>query len=140
MDKALADHLIALKANRLRPGMYVAELDRLWLHTPFPPGGFYIRDTQQIERICRYCTYVYVDPASTMSSVDLPLAPIASVALMPRVNQHNVAEELPWARQALGALHAAVKIMVHEARQGRLPDTHALSTGLGPRVLTITKI
>ena len=62
MGNALDDHLIAITADRLRPGMFVAALDRLWLHTPFPPGGFYVRDQQKIDQIGRYCTLVYIDP------------------------------------------------------------------------------
>jgi HD-GYP domain-containing protein (c-di-GMP phosphodiesterase class II) len=143
MSKPLEDHLIALKANRLRPGMYVAALDRMWLHTPFPPGGFYLRDTQQIERIGRYCTYVYIDPANTMTSakdsVDMPFTMLPAAAMAPRVNQHDVGEELPWARQALGALQVSVRTMVHDVRQGRLPDTTALNTGLGPIVDSIQR-
>jgi HD-GYP domain-containing protein (c-di-GMP phosphodiesterase class II) len=141
MSTPLADHLIALKATRLRPGMYVAALDRLWLHTPFPPGGFYLRGTQQIERIGRYCTYVYIDPlkCEEPDDVAVPFALVPAAALAPRVNQHGVGEELPWARQALGALLVAVKIMVHDVRQGRLPDTSSLNTSLGPIVDSVQR-
>jgi hypothetical protein len=139
--KDLEDHLIALKADRLRPGMYVAALDRLWLHTPFPPGGFYLRDKQQIDRIGRYCTYVYIDPLmrEEPENVVVPFDPIPPSALAPLVNQHEVGEELPWAKQALGALHEAVRTMVRDVRQGSLPDTKALNTGIGPVVDSVQR-
>jgi len=141
MSNDLADHLIALKADRLRPGMYVAALDRLWLHTPFPPGGFYIKNQRQIDRIGRFCTYVYIDPLKSEEPDDvvLPFEPINATALAPRVNQHEIGEELPWARQALGALNEAVKQMVQEVRQGRLPDMQALNTGLLPIVDSVQR-
>jgi hypothetical protein len=141
MSKALADHLIALKADRLRPGMYIAALDRLWLHTPFPPGGFFIRDSEQIARIQRFCTYVYIDPLKSEEPEDVvvPFEPITAAALAPLVNQHDIGEELPWARQALGALNEAVRRMVHEVRQGRLPDTVVLQTGLSPVVDSVQR-
>jgi len=136
MGNALDDHLVALKADRLRPGMYVASLDRLWLHTPFPPGGFYVRDQHQIERIGRYCTYVYVDPHKSEESLDiaLPFEPLPATLLAPRVERLDVEEELPWARQTLEALRQTVRDMVKEVRRGRLPNIGALNAGLVPTV------
>ena len=96
MGKALADHLIALKANRLRRGMYVAALDRLWLHTPFPPDGFYLRNDQQIAELGRYCSYVYIDPLKCEEPDDVvvPFEPISTAALAPRNVQHDVADRV----------------------------------------------
>lgn len=42
--------------------MYVAELDRSWLHTPFPGPGMLVTATEQIDALARCCHYVYVDP------------------------------------------------------------------------------
>ncbi|MBX3706065.1 MAG: HD-GYP domain-containing protein [Pseudomonadales bacterium] len=51
-----------LDVNHLTVGMYVAELDRPWLETPFTLQGFYIRAPGDIERLGRYCRFVRVDP------------------------------------------------------------------------------
>ncbi len=45
----------------LSVGMFVARLDRPWIDTPFEFQGFRITDIQAIERLRRYCNYVYVD-------------------------------------------------------------------------------
>jgi len=42
--------------------MFVAELDRTWLQTPFAPGGFLLTQQEQVEELQRTCEYVYVDP------------------------------------------------------------------------------
>ncbi len=128
MSKTLADHLIALKADRLRPGMFVAALDRLWLHTPFPPDGFYIRDKQQIATIGRFCTYVYIDPLKSEEpkNVVVPFEQLPATSLAPRTTTHSVGEEIPWARLALEGLTVAVRHMVHETRNSHLPDQAAL--------------
>ena len=42
--------------------MYVVELDRPWLGTPFSFQGFPISSPQDTEQIRRYCKVVYVDP------------------------------------------------------------------------------
>src|SRR5687768_2561256 len=46
----------------LRLGMYVIELDRPWVGTPFQFQGFYIDSPDQIESLRQYCKHVYVDP------------------------------------------------------------------------------
>ena len=45
----------------LEVGMYVSRLDRPWLKTPFQLQGINIKSTTDIEKIRKYCTYVYVD-------------------------------------------------------------------------------
>lgn len=45
----------------LQKGMYVAELDRPWVETPFMFQGFEIRDGGEIEQLKQHCEYVYID-------------------------------------------------------------------------------
>jgi HD-GYP domain-containing protein (c-di-GMP phosphodiesterase class II) len=45
----------------LRIGMYVSELDRPWLETPFLFQGFHIRTDNEIHELQRYCTTVEID-------------------------------------------------------------------------------
>lgn len=52
-----------LDVLELKPGMYVAELDRPWRETPFLFQGFYIESQAEIEQIKRYCRHVFVDVA-----------------------------------------------------------------------------
>jgi len=141
MSNTLDDHLVALTADRLRPGMYVASLDRLWLHTPFPPGGFYVRDDEQIERIGRYCTYVYVDPHKSDEPLGavIPFEPLPATLLAPRVGSLTIEEELPWARQALAAFSTVIKTMIHDVRDGRLPELPQLNAGLVPVVESVKR-
>ena len=46
----------------LQLGMYVIELDRPWLGTPFDFQGFPLTSREQIEQLKEYCKIVYVDP------------------------------------------------------------------------------
>jgi HD-GYP domain-containing protein (c-di-GMP phosphodiesterase class II) len=46
----------------LELGMYVIELDRSWLGTPFDFQGFPLTSEEQIESLKVYCRTVYVDP------------------------------------------------------------------------------
>src|SRR4051812_37185613 len=46
----------------LRLGMYVVELDRAWLGTPFDFQGFPVTSEDQIDALKAHCQLVYVDP------------------------------------------------------------------------------
>jgi len=58
----------------LQPGMYVAQLDRPWLETPFIEQGFEIRDHGDISRLRAYCKHVYVDANRGSVSPDRVIA------------------------------------------------------------------
>ncbi len=45
----------------LEIGMYVSRLDRPWLKTPFMLQGIQIKTSSDIEKLRKYCNYVYVD-------------------------------------------------------------------------------
>ncbi len=45
----------------LQVGMYVSELDRPWLETPFLFQGFELTTSDEVEQLKRHCKYVYID-------------------------------------------------------------------------------
>lgn len=45
----------------LKKGMFVAELDRPWLETPFLMQGFTIKTNDELRVLKEHCSYVYVD-------------------------------------------------------------------------------
>lgn len=51
-----------VEVTNLSVGMYVAELDRPWLETPFSVQGFYVRSPDDVRRIADFCHTVRVDP------------------------------------------------------------------------------
>ena len=62
MATLLPARLIPVNCAQLQLGMYVAELDRSWLHTSFHAHGFMLSHAEQVEELQRLCAYVYVDP------------------------------------------------------------------------------
>lgn len=50
-----------IHVSGLKVGMYVCELDRPWLETPFILQGFKINTLQDIDTIAEYCEYVYIE-------------------------------------------------------------------------------
>ena len=53
----------------LQYGMYVAELDRPWLDTPFLLEGLLLRDEVELAMLRRHCQHVYVDLERSTGSV-----------------------------------------------------------------------
>ncbi|MGB5447106.1 MAG: DUF3391 domain-containing protein, partial [Psychromonas sp.] len=54
-------HTMRVPVQQLNIGMYVCDLDRPWLGTPFALQGFEITSTDEIELVADVCEYVYVD-------------------------------------------------------------------------------
>lgn len=52
-----------IPTSKLQIGMYVSELDRPWLGTPFMLQGFLIETQEQIDQLAALCETVQVDPA-----------------------------------------------------------------------------
>lgn len=58
-DKRMAHKKV--EAGKLRIGMYVAELDRPWLDSPFLFQGFTIQDEDELRQLRETCNHVFVD-------------------------------------------------------------------------------
>lgn len=81
-------------ARDLSIGMFVAELDRPWLESPFLLQGFLIEDATILEQVRRECRFVYVDRSRSVGDAWRP-DPKEQAGLRGR-------------RQAAGALQAEV--------------------------------
>jgi HD-GYP domain-containing protein (c-di-GMP phosphodiesterase class II) len=50
-----------INTANLERGMYVAQLDRPWLETPFLFQGFEIREDNELKLLRQFCKHVYID-------------------------------------------------------------------------------
>jgi len=67
--------------HELKAGMFVADLDRPWVDTPFLLQGFLIEDDEQIAALRAHCEYVMVDRArSTGDEYEAPAGAPAPAA------------------------------------------------------------
>lgn len=48
-------------SNQLQFGMFIADLDRPWLESPFLLQGFVLEDDEQMQALKQLCEFVYVD-------------------------------------------------------------------------------
>lgn len=61
---------VKIETANLQQGMFVAQLDRPWLETPFLFQGFEIRDDQELRQLRHYCRHVYVDVGRSSLPMD----------------------------------------------------------------------
>ena len=73
----------------LRQGMYVSELDRNWLETPFLFQGFEIKSDEQIDELKKYCQHVFIDTeqGSDITAPKFRPSPQAVTPLEPSPNR-----------------------------------------------------
>ena len=50
-----------IPSSKIKIGMFVSELDRSWVSTPFLFQGFLIKNNKQIEQLREYCKFVVID-------------------------------------------------------------------------------
>ena len=62
-------------------GMYICELDRPWLDSPFLLQGFYIKEPDDIDTVRGICDFVFVDKLVAREALNASL-PGASSAIM----------------------------------------------------------
>lgn len=64
-------------------GMFVSEVDRPWLDTPFLFQGFLIEAQDQIDTLREYCRFVFVDPERSTVPVGTEVAPARTTPRAP---------------------------------------------------------
>ncbi len=93
-----------IPVSELQLGMYVAELDRPWLGTPFLFQGFLINHADEIEQLQTYCSYVYIDVTQTIVREQQKVHKTGKVKTVVRkkerlINKISTERELPAAIQ-----------------------------------------
>ncbi len=58
----------------LKMGMYVTELDRPWLQSPFLYQGFFLVNEKHVSQVRDFCDYVYIDTTKAIACDDPILA------------------------------------------------------------------
>lgn len=119
----------------LRPGMYVYELDRPWLDTPYLLQGFLIDSEDDIATLKQYCAHVFIDPLKEQVSVStsrLMVGPLSRVSEQSRdraplgtvtyPERHAVEQEMPRARRTLEEAQQAVSHIRELVRTSKTVD------------------
>lgn len=115
----------AIAVSDLQYGMYVAELDRPWIETPFAFQGFVLQTERQLQALRKYCQHVFVDVGRSdgraMSAPPAPQPAGAAFAIHGNAG-YRPQSELAHEIAAAGALYSracrALEVMVEPLEQG----------------------
>ncbi|TAL58910.1 MAG: HD-GYP domain-containing protein [Legionella sp.] len=97
--------------RELKPGMFIEELDRPWIETPYPLEGLTLTSQKDIDDLAQYCKHVYVtveDPKPSIHSKrftidaglgDGPAKRTTYHGNYHYTNEQSIKAELPIAKQ-----------------------------------------
>lgn len=60
-SSAADSSLIKLSTNDVLVGMYITEMDCNWSNTPFPLGGFHVKNAEEIQILQKYAKVITID-------------------------------------------------------------------------------
>ncbi len=86
-----ASRRLRIAVSELECGLYVAELDRPWLDTPFLLQGFLADSQIELDTLRKFCSYVYID----LELSDAALASKWRAAQASQASRHEYDEALP---------------------------------------------
>jgi putative nucleotidyltransferase with HDIG domain len=120
--------------SELNLGMYVAELDRPWLESPFLFQGFVIESPDQLSALQECCEYVYVDEARSLNLEEGTGGETASEAgkeasdqTLPGIQESRERSGFRLAVRRVmeyrGRLHTHIQQLLEDARLGHSMDT-----------------
>ena len=118
-----------IAVEELKLGMYVTELDRPWLGTPFPFQGFPITSAHQIDELKQCCKTVFIDlerDTSDDSHVGHELTEASLLGSAAYATVTSVEKELAAARTAYSALDASIQKAFGKLREEGELDLDAL--------------
>lgn len=124
-----------VNVDRLKPGVFVARLDRPWLETPFLLQGFLVRSWDDVEQLKGFCKEVYIDPerGDDVSDEIVPGPAVAAGPLPRAMRVHRAAtayqlefhEEIERALEVHRDARKLVDEVLQDVRMGRSVDVAA---------------
>jgi HD-GYP domain-containing protein (c-di-GMP phosphodiesterase class II) len=142
-----------ISVRGLELGMFVSRLDKPWLETPFPMQGFLVEFDEDLDKLKRICSYVYVDITSGKSpdarfieleNVDVVDAAkgreeLASLRKVDWQLQTDFQTELGHAEVAHDALQKGVQEVMEDLKSGRALDLNKVRSGVEAMIDSITR-
>lgn len=141
-----------VNVSYLKTGMYVSNLDRPWIDTPFLLEGFLITTEEEITTLSQYCKFVYIDTDRGIgASIYIEEGPrLKSNSYLERFLQDNkkkvhyentkaTKEELPAAQVALESASNEVAHIMEDVKEGKNLDVKAVRGVVEPVLESIIR-
>lgn len=124
--------LVKLHAMQLQPGMFIAELDRPWLETPFALQGFVVRSPEEILYVADHVDYVYVDAEYTGKEIPMELA--AAPTASDYKDRLRLSEEFQRARVSFETAADTLDRVFSAIRSGEATDIALVKEAVNPLI------
>jgi HD-GYP domain-containing protein (c-di-GMP phosphodiesterase class II) len=111
--------------------MFIAELDRPWVETPFRFQGFALRTEQQLDALRKFCRHVFVDPERAEATPAPASAGTWARGTASYPQRKSVEQELPLARQTYKVCERALSETLETLRSGGELDGEAIRSAVG---------
>jgi putative nucleotidyltransferase with HDIG domain len=143
--------LVKMLCVDLEVGMYVSSLDRPWLETSFVLQGFEIKTEDDIDRLRKSCSYVYID--SSLSKLEDSLIR-RKVRARPRKTKQELFpqktlkpyrdeitwdDEYPKAQIAVQGLSESIDHIFESASRGGTLEISRIKKAVDPMISSITR-
>lgn len=133
----MAADKIKIPADLLEIGMYVSELDRPWIESPFLFQGFLITNEEELDQLHQYCEYVYVDDKKSQAAIPLNVLTRLETVRKSEIMEDNkdkenppypksFESEFPTARTVYADVHAQIRNLFRDIRVGRTVRTNEI--------------
>ena len=127
-----------LLVHQLQVGMYVSDLDRPWLESPFLVEGLLIRSPEEIEILNEICDFVFIDigksPVCTSKRVSIGKS-IKEIfpekKLKPFENKTSLAQELQSVKSIYQDYETAVSKIYDDAKSGQKLSIRSANEAVG---------
>ena len=103
-----------IPVSHLQLGMYVIELDRPWLGTPFDFQGFPLTSVEQIDQLKQFCEIVYIDPEREPWTPERRKAALGLLGNTVYQDVTPVEKEVVTARD----IYESCEVAIHQALEG----------------------
>ncbi|MFC1748095.1 HD-GYP domain-containing protein [Pseudomonadota bacterium] len=136
-----------IKSEDLQLGMYVEELDRPWLETPFLFQGFSVERREDLETLRELCEYVYIDDEKIFAPGESGSQPTqGAVNISPEEEEDDSAEALIVVEEAFQqaqVVHTTAKTaftsLSKQIRLGTVVDVDTVEEALAEMVESIMR-
>jgi hypothetical protein len=125
-----------ISTQEVKTGMFVAQLDRSWMDTPFLFHKFQVKSSQQVDQLKAHCRFVYIDtekgedrggplpePAAAKAAAPGKPERERKSAEEPKPDPVPLKEELRAAREIHGETKKTVDNILEDVRLGKTIDT-----------------
>ncbi len=137
--------ILPLVVTDLTEGMFVTELDRPWLETPYLLQGFFIQSQQDIDELGQYCRYVFIDtnkgkmPPPHVQPVQLENSNSKNGREKRYQDSARFEEELQSAEKSHTEVSSSMIQIMKDLKQGKQVSIPALDEVVRPMINSIIR-